>query len=319
MKKVNWKKYKKMIMTLHKQGMSSTDILEVIQETLDVNITKSGDRTIRRLINKWNPKLKNKESIIPKILVFDIETSPLKAYVWGKWKQDIQDSHIIDDWFMISWSAKWLFDSEIMSDVLTPKEALKKNDKRITKSVWKLLNEADIVIAHNGLRFDIKRVNSRFLEYDLKLPAPYETIDTLLHARRKFAMTSNRLDYLAKKLGFEGKIKTEFGLWIGCLNGDQESLTKMNTYCDQDILTLEDVYLKMRPYIQPHPNIAITIADGITRCPTCGGTDLKSEGSYNTTVNSYEALRCSCGALSRSRTSLMDKDSRKAILSSIPR
>ena len=41
MKKVNWKKYKKMIMTLHKQGMSSTDILEVIQGTLDVNITKS--------------------------------------------------------------------------------------------------------------------------------------------------------------------------------------------------------------------------------------------------------------------------------------
>lgn len=320
MKKFNWKRYKSVILALHTEGKSSTDIYDVLKDVDGSISSKSGDRQIRKLINKWSPKLKDKNTIRPKVLVFDIETAPMKAYVWGKWKQNVQDSHIIDDWFMISWSAKWLFEDNVMSDVLTSKEALKQDDSRITKSIWNLLNEADVVIGHNALKFDIRKLNSRFLLNKLILPTPYEVIDTLAHARKKFAMTSNRLDYLAKILGFDGKLPTDFSLWANCLAGDKVALKNMQVYCDQDVKVLEDVYLLMRPYIQPHPNIALHIADGITRCPSCGGIHLKSEGSYRTTVNSYEALRCTdCGSLSRNRKSNMDKDVRKAILSSIPK
>jgi len=320
MSKFNWKKYKSVIISLHNAGMSSTDIHDSIKG-IDKAVPRSGDRTIRELVNKWCPKLVMKgKGNMPKILVFDIETAPIKAYVWGKWNQNIQDSHIIDDWFMLSWSAKWLFDEEVVSDVVTVKEVLKKDDKRISKSVWELLNEADIVIGHNALKFDIRKLNSRFLLNGLLLPAPYEVIDTLVHARKKFAMSSNRLDYLAHLLGFDGKLPTSFQLWADCLTGDSEALTNMQVYCDQDVRVLEDVYLKLRPYIQPHPNLGIHIGDGIVRCPSCGSSHLKPEGSYNTTVNTYEALRCNdCGSLSRNRKSLMDKEDRKAILSSLPK
>ena len=133
---------------------------------------------------------------VPKILVFDIETSFMENYTWGTFKQDIAINQIKNDWNMICWSAKWLFSDEVIHDRLTGKESRRKDDKRITKSLWKLLDEADIVIAHNGDAFDIKKANARFLYHDLELPSPYRSIDTLKIARRNFKITSNKLDYL---------------------------------------------------------------------------------------------------------------------------
>ena len=95
-------------------------------------------------------ELKIDKSKFPKILIFDIETSPLSAYVWGRFKQFISLDQTISEWFMLSWSAKWLNNPNMMSDVLTPEEALREDDSRITKSMWHLFNEADIIIAHNG-------------------------------------------------------------------------------------------------------------------------------------------------------------------------
>ena len=88
----------------------------------------------------------------PKILIFDIETAPLKSYVWRLWKQDISplNGMLQSEWFMLTWSAKWLFDDKIMSGKLTSKEAINEDDSRVTKEMWNLFNEADIVIAHNA-------------------------------------------------------------------------------------------------------------------------------------------------------------------------
>jgi DNA polymerase elongation subunit (family B) len=113
-----------------------------------------------------------------KILIFDIETSPLKGFVWSRWKQNIYLDQTIAEWFMISWSAKWVGSDIMYSDVLTPEEILKEDDKRITGGIWKLLDEADIVVAHNGKRFDIPKLNSRFILNRLSPPAPYKQIDT---------------------------------------------------------------------------------------------------------------------------------------------
>ena len=95
---------------------------------------------------------------------------------------------------MICWSAKWLFSDEVIHDRLTGKESKRKDDKRITKSLWALyLDEADIVVAHNALI--LKKSNARFLYHDLGLPSPYRSVDTLKIARRNFRITSNKLDY----------------------------------------------------------------------------------------------------------------------------
>jgi len=262
-----------------------------------------------------------KQVSLAKILVFDIETAPIKAYVWSMWKQNIGTHQFIEDWFMLTWSAKWLFSDEVLSDKLTPDEALMEDDKRITKSIWNLIDEADLVIAHNGNKFDIPKLNTRFLIHGLNNPRPYQAIDTLAHARRHLRVTSNRLDYLGEYLGLGRKKDTGgFKLWAGCMNGDQESLTNMQLYCDQDVLLLEAVYLKLRPFIKPHPNVGLLIGDNLERCPTCASVDLEPYGEYVTYTNIYEACRCkSCGATSRSRKSITPKRDFSNLKTSLPK
>tara|TARA_S200002703_G_scaffold155389_1_gene159492 strand:+ start:863 stop:1927 length:1065 start_codon:yes stop_codon:yes gene_type:complete len=256
-----------------------------------------------------------------KILVFDIETAPIQAYVWGAWKQNVGGNQIISDWFMISWAAKWLFDDFVMSDVLTPEEILNKDDSRITKVLHGLINEADIVIAHNGDKFDIKRINTRFFKHGLASPSSYHSIDTLKTLRRQFSITHNRLDYVGEWLGVGRKIDTGgFELWTRCMNGEAEALNEMDTYCKQDVKLLEDVYLMIRPYIKPHPNIGLYISENVEACPSCGHGDLTLKSTYTTTVNEYDELQCkNCGSWSRNRRTSTPLKENEGIRSSLPR
>lgn len=258
-----------------------------------------------------------------KILVFDIETAPILAYVWSAWNQNIGYNldMLLDDWFMLTWSAKWLFEDKVLSAKLTSKEAKDQDDSRITKLIWELFNEADIVIAHNALKFDNKKLNARFLKNGLPPPLPYQTIDTLAHARKRFAITSNKLDYIGKFLGVGRKIDTGgFDLWKRCMNGDSEALLDMEKYNIQDVKLLEDVYLALRPYIQPHPNIGLYIEDNIECCPSCGSSSLQWDGTYATYANLFDSFRCNdCGSIGRSRKTSIDKDQKRFLTMSTPR
>lgn len=191
--------------------------------------------------------------IKPKIVLLDIETSPIQALVWGKWEQNISDDQIEHDWFVFCWSAKELGNHRVNSHHLTSHEAKTGNDKRIIKEMWKVLDEADIVIAHNGDKFDIKRINTRFLIHGIKYPSPYESIDTLKIVHKEFGLTSNKLDYICRVLGLSGKVETGQQLWNACLKGDIKSLKKMSRYCANDVKILESVYLKLTPYMRSNP------------------------------------------------------------------
>lgn len=239
-----------------------------------------------------------------KILLLDIETAPLRAFVWRLWQQNVHplNGQLQSSSFIITWAAKWLFDEKMMSDKLTPEEALKEDDLRITKSIWELMDEADIVIAHHGSKFDIKYLNTRFFIHSLNLPSPYRVIDTKYHASRTFLFPSNKLDYLGQILGVGRKIDTDFKLWEDCLKGDPSALDTMLRYNEQDVKLLEDVYLKMRPYITSHPNIGIYITD-TPSCPVCASVKLETKGRYVTQHNIYAAFRCTdCGATGKLKT-----------------
>lgn len=316
----NWENYTKKIIALNKEGLSSKEISILLSKT-DDDITEHSDRSIRRILQKH----REENNIVPKsepakILVFDIETAPIIAYTWSRFPKMIGDQMIKQDSYVINWAAKWLFNDNILSDVVTPQESLKQDDSRIIKSMWKLLDEAEIVITHNGDKFDIKRLNGRFIKYGLNLPSPYQSIDTYKSARRKLNLTSLKLNFIAEYLGIASKLNTSFDLWVGCMNGDEKSLEYMDKYCKQDVLVLEEVYLHLRPFIQPHPPISFNIGSDISTCPTCASDNLKKEGTYNTTVNQYDSYRCNdCGSLSRSRQSSLKTSDRKSVLSSIPR
>lgn len=252
----------------------------------------------------------------PKVLIFDIETAPMKAYVWQRWKENISLEQTISEWFVICWSAKWLYAEDVMSGCLTPEEALREDDKRIVADLWKLFDAADIIVAHNGDRFDIPKMNSRFLVNGLMPPSSYFSIDTLTVAKKTFGFSSNKLDALAGYFGIPHKLDTSFELWRDCLAGDQEALDYMVEYNKKDVEILEDVYLRLRPYIKNHPNIS-NLTDRVCCC-SCGSEVIEPIPNkfYYTAVSKFQLYRCKhCGAVFRGRQNLATKESKVQFVS----
>ena len=269
------------------------------------------------------PEIKRAKSIFrkstkntPKILIFDIETAPMKAFVWQRWKENISLDQTISEWFIICWSAKWLGNKKIMGDCLTSKEIVEETDSRIVLSLWKLFNEADIIIAHNGKKFDIPKANSRFIINELPPCSPYQIIDTLEVCKRVFGFSSNKLDALATYFGIVNKDETDFNLWKRCLNGEPEALTYMFNYNKKDVEILEKVYLVLRPWIPKHPNVSLIYNQNKVLCPVCGSEHVvPTNQSIQTYASKFALYRCeSCGAYSRGRNNIIDKATKKSIL-----
>lgn len=232
----------------------------------------------------------------PKILLYDIETTPNVAYTWGKYDQDVLA--FAKEWQLLSFAYKWLDSPRV--DCVT--KAKQPTDKTITKKLWSLLNEADIVIAHNGDYFDNKKASAKFLEHGLPPPSPYRSIDTVKIARRYFKLNSNKLDDVGKTLGLGRKIKhTGIDLWLGCMRDEPKAWALLEKYNKQDVLLLERVYERLKPWISNHPNVTLYAGKG-NGCPKCGHARLKSEGLRYTQNAAYRRYRClGCGGWCRER------------------
>ena len=70
----------------------------------------------------------------PKVLVFDIETLPIIGTFWDTGKQYIGHDNILEDWVVLSWSAKALFDGKTIGDILTPDEIKRRLDPHPNQS-----------------------------------------------------------------------------------------------------------------------------------------------------------------------------------------
>lgn len=247
----------------------------------------------------------------PKILLFDIETSHMVVKTFSLYNESIPYSDIIDDWFILSFSAKWLYDDNMIEHYVTKKEAKNRDDSRIVIELWNLLNQADIIIAHNGSQFDVKKANTRFIYHDLYPPFDYREIDTLRMARSYFKFSSNRLDYLGEYLGLGRKIQNEKGLWDRCEAGDEEAIKKMVEYCSQDVRLLENVYFKLRPFAKTHPSLSLYgDADG-ERCPVCSEKNSIEYHPSKLYDNKYQVGRCrNCNAPVRTKDNTLSKEKR---------
>lgn len=238
----------------------------------------------------------------PKILLLDIETLPIEAYVWGVWNQNVYPDQIKKDWSIVCWAAKWLFDKKVYGQSVTPKEAIAHEDKSIMGGIWEMMNEADVVIAHNGFGFDFKKLNTRFLVNGLPKPMYSYGVDTLKIAKDEFDFTFNKMDWINKVLGINRKMDTSFRWWSECAAGNEKYLGLMSKYNKQDTFILEELYLKLRPWMKAHPNMNLYNSDkSVAVCPTCSSVNIKWEGRYSTPLGLYKAFRChDCGAIGRS-------------------
>lgn len=253
-----------------------------------------------------------------KTLLFDIENAPMRVYTWTKYV----DGSVIDidrNWYMLCWAAKWLSKRKVFHDSLpqhTGYKAGAENDFHIVKSLRDMLHEADIAVAHNGIRFDERKFNAKCLEHGLTPPRPYKSVDTLVLARKHFLMSSNRLDDIGRDLGVGRKHKVGgFELWDSCMRGDPKAWDKMVKYNIQDVRLLEAVYLKLNVWGK-HPNVDPDST--VETCPRCGSTDLKRDGYYYTQVGKYQQYQCNnCGGWAKDRINLMEKETRATTLSTL--
>lgn len=236
----------------------------------------------------------------PKILLMDIETLPIEALVWDTWKQTIYMEQIKKDWSVLCWSAKWLFDAKVMGQAVRPDEAILHNDASVLQGIWNLLNEAHIVITHNGDEFDIKKLNARFFQHGYPKPMYFKSIDTKKVAKEELKLTYNKLDWIAQVVGIGRKVETDFKWWKECEQGNQKYIDMMLKYNKHDVHLEEEVYLKLRPWMSNHPNMNLHSNQIGDVCPACGCHELDWGGQYSTGLGTYKAFRCQkCGAIGR--------------------
>ena len=257
-----------------------------------MNITKEQRETLRKA----------------KILLFDLEVSPMLAYTYNYYEGNVLK--IVEPQKLLCFSYKWLGDTgkpkviNLIDGSVDPK-----NDTWITRELWKLLDEANLAIAHNGSRFDAKMANTFFVGHGLQPPAPYKMVDTLTAARQKFKFPSNKLDELGKFLGVGQKTEVTCGqLWEPCLEGDKKSYKMMAKYCANDVALMEEIYWKIMPFANQAAINKLVNEEMV--CPTCGSTKFQRKGMVPdaTLGQSWRYLCCGCGKSVKVPLSKLEKE-----------
>lgn len=254
----------------------------------------------------------------PKVLVFDIETAPMLGYVWGLWENNVALNQIYTDWFVLSWSAKWLGDPASKIMYMDQRHAKNiEDDKQILSGIWKLLDEADVVITQNGKAFDQKKLNARFVLQGFQPPSSYKHIDVMLIAKKHFAFTSNRLEYMTDKLCKKyKKLKPTkfpgFEMWKACMSGNREAWNEMQKYNKHDVLALEELYTKLVPW-DGSVNFNLYTDDATNTCK-CGSTKFENRGYRYTATGKFHRFKCKeCGAETRGRVNLFSSEKKASL------
>lgn len=253
----------------------------------------------------------------PRVLLFDIETAPIVARVWGLWDQNVALNQIEQDWTLLSWAAKWLHEGAVMYQDQSGARDVR-DDKKLAQGIWKLLDEADVVVTQNGKEFDVKKLNARFIIHGFEPPSSYKHIDTLKLAKKHFGFTSNKLEYLSntlnrkhKKLVAERKFPGN-DLWTQCLAGNADAWREMKKYNCYDVLALEELYTRLIPW-DNSINFNLYHDDLVNVCK-CGSERFKKYGFAFTATGKFQRYKClDCGAETRGTQNLLTKEKRQSL------
>jgi transposase-like protein len=204
----------------------------------------------------------------------DIETSPNIGFFWKSgYKLTISPDNIIREKAIICICYKW--EGQKAVHTLQWDEG---DDRAMVEAFVPIMDQCDEMVGHNLDRFDLKWFNSQCLKHGLTPPLQPKTVDTLIVARRRFYLNSNRLDYLGKFLFGEGKIRTDFGLWKDItLRNDEAAMRKMVTYCKGDVRLLERVYEAVIGYHEPKSHAGVMLGLPRWTCAHCASESVRQK------------------------------------------
>lgn len=229
------------------------------------------------------------QNVNPKILAIDIETRPTTAYVWRAYDENVGYEQVIEPGGMICFAAKFVGDDEIHFY-----SNWTHSHGEMVRAAHALLSESDAVLTFNGDKFDLPKLRGEFILEGLPPCPPIPSIDALKTVK-KFGFFMNRLAFIGPLLKVGDKIKHEgFELWSKVLAGDERARNKMMKYNIQDTVLLEKLYVKIRPFILNHPNLAGQAGGA---CGACGSTHIQSRGVRRTKYFEVQRRQCQgCGS-----------------------
>jgi hypothetical protein len=226
-----------------------------------------------------------------KILFLDLETSPNLAYVWGLWQQNVAITQLEKSTEVICWGARWLG-----SDKVIFKSQHHHGKEKMLDELHKVMNEADVLIGWNSAAFDSKHIKREFIENGYLPPAPWKELDLMRVVKSQFKFPSNKLDYVAQKLGVGAKVQhSGFQLWLDCMAGNAKAWAEMKEYQIQDVNLLIDLYDILLPWIDNHPHVGASQGNS-KACRNCGSTNLTRSGMKVLSGGTAQRWQCKdCG------------------------
>ena len=235
----------------------------------------------------------------PKVLFYDVETTPLKAYIWRTGKQYVDQSFLVkgDRTKIICIAYKWNYERKIHALTWDIKN---QNCDKIIEEFSKIVEQADVAIAHNGDKFDVRQINTQRLMAKKKPIAWPTTEDSLKQLRKIFYFPSYKLTYIAKLLLNKEKSPMVFKDWLDIVERkDVKAQSKMVAYCKRDVILLANAYKIVQPFLMPKVSRALLTSKG--KCVSCGSVDVHGKGTITLRAGMYQKYQCqTCGHYFRS-------------------
>ncbi len=220
-----------------------------------------------------------------KVMVYDIETSLVRADVWGTGKTYIRHDQLIPgpegETRIISIAWKYVGEDEVY-DLVWDDGC----DKELMQQFMAYYNRCDMVIGQNNNSFDNKLVATRAAKHGLFVNRYIKSFDIYRKAKQVFRLPSFSMAYMAKFFGLTLKQSHEgIHMWKMIQYGNDEQkkeyLQKMVDYNVGDIITTEELYMKMKPYFSTITHQAVKAGDPKWYCPVSGSSNVEL---YNTIV-----------------------------------
>jgi hypothetical protein len=185
------------------------------------------------------------------ILYIDTEVSKSRFFNYGARVPSgyLNPDDLDREYYIICWVANYVGSEKLFYGCVNTKQALAWSDKDILAPLRELMDSADIIAGHNVDRFDIRKINTRFLVNGIEPVTGKKTLDTLKIARAKFAFESNRLDYISQRLGLRPKDDIRNRDWLKIVTtGDGPTLKKVLKYCKGDVKNGKGILEKLMKY-----------------------------------------------------------------------
>jgi len=275
----------------HGRVLSRDEVQDRLSEYFNVS-----KRTIRGWANKMGLGLMPSNIVNPaKILVYDIETSRVEAKLFWTGKTYISYRQVRGEPTIISISYRWLGEEEVHHltwDMDTH------TDEELVKNFLDVYNQADMVVGFNNKNFDDRWVNARAMKYNLFVNVHVKSFDIIKETKRLFRLLSYSMDYIAQFMGVTLKKSHEgIVMWDMIEDGSpeqqEEYMQKMIDYNVGDIITTEEIFLKLRKYMGHTIHIGVFEGGEKYSCPHCGGNNVELFKATNTAAGTPQyIMRC---------------------------